>query len=107
MNSSFSSFVCQRCGACCRWPGSVLLNEEDIAAASATLAMTPEKFIEAHAELAQNRAQLTLKEKPDGSCEFLDVANRCRIYAARPKQCREFPHEWRVTGCPGLDLESG
>ena len=51
---------------------------------------------------APRRAQLTLKERPGGACEFLDAENRCRIYAARPRQCRDFPRAWRVAGCPGL-----
>ena len=33
---------------------------------------------------------------------FLAADGRCRIYAARPKQCRDFPRAWRVDGCPGL-----
>ena len=107
MGSFRSSFLCRRCGDCCRWPGSVLLEEADIAAASAALAMEPGDFIAAHAELARNRAQLTLKEKSDGSCEFLEASGRCRIYAARPKQCRDFPRGWHVAGCPGLDPGSG
>ena len=82
------SFVCRQCGACCRWPGSVLLEAADVAAAAAAL--------------ARNRAQLTLKETPDGACEFLAADGRCRIYAARPRQCRDFPQGWRVAGCPGL-----
>lgn len=95
-------FVCRRCGACCRWPGSVLLEAEDVAAAAAALGLAEEDFIARHATLARNRAQLTLKEAPDGACEFLQADNGCRIYAARPRQCREFPRGWRVAGCPGL-----
>ena len=101
------AFTCQRCGACCRWPGSVLLEEADIVAAAAALGMGEAEFIERHAALARNRAQLTLREKPGGACEFLDDENRCRIYAARPKQCRDFPRGWRVDGCPGLGPRSG
>lgn len=67
--------------------------------------MTEEAFISVHTVLARNRAQLTLKERPDGACEFLDGAGQCRIYAARPKQCRDFPHDWHVDGCPGLGRE--
>jgi len=95
-------FACQRCGACCRWPGSVLLTEADITAASVALGMAEAAFIESHATLARNRAQLTLKERPDGTCKFLDSVGHCRIYAVRPKQCRDFPHSWHVDGCPGL-----
>ena len=95
-------FVCRQCGACCRWPGSVLLETTDVEAAAAALGLTAAEFIERHAALARNRAQLTLKEAPDGACEFLKADGRCRIYAARPRQCRDFPHGWRVAGCPGL-----
>ena len=95
-------FVCRQCGACCRWPGSVLLETTDAEAAAAALGLTAAEFIERHAALARNRAQLTLKEAPDGACEFLAADGRCRIYAARPRQCRDFPHGWRVAGCPGL-----
>ena len=97
-----SSFTCQRCGACCRWPGSVLLEPADVAAAAAFLEMPEEAFVGRHAALARNRAQLTLKENSGGACEFLDPEGRCRIYPARPKQCRGFPRAWRVAGCPGL-----
>jgi Fe-S-cluster containining protein len=80
----------------------VLLEAADVAAAAAALDMGVAEFIQAHAALAQNRAQLTLKESPDGACEFLGPEGACRIYAARPRQCRDFPHRWRVAGCPGL-----
>ena len=80
----------------------MLLAAADIAAAAAVLGLAEEEFIARHAVLARNRAQLTLKEAADGACEFLDAAGACRIYAARPKQCRDFPHGWTVAGCPGL-----
>lgn len=96
------TFSCQRCGACCRWPGSVLMDEADIDAAAAALGLSSETFIAEHTVLARNRAQLTLREKTDGACEFLNPDGSCLIYAARPKQCRDFPHGWQVDGCPGL-----
>ncbi len=101
-----SSFECQQCGTCCRWPGSVLLEPADIAAAAAQLGLAEADFIAQHTMLARNRAQLTLKEKPGGSCEFLEEPNRCRIYAARPRQCRDFPHGWSVSGCPGMNRQA-
>ncbi|HRT06643.1 MAG TPA: YkgJ family cysteine cluster protein, partial [Kiritimatiellia bacterium] len=55
------TFVCRQCGACCRWPGSVLLEAEDVPAAAAALGMSADEFIARHAALARNRAQLTLK----------------------------------------------
>jgi len=68
--------------------------------------MTEAAFLEAHTTLARNRSQLTFKEAPDGACAFLDAKGRCRIYAARPRQCRTFPHGWQVEGCPGLAAAS-
>ena len=100
--ASSDSFACRQCGACCRWPGSVLLDAADLAAAAAALGLSEGDFIDRHAILARNRAQLTLKEAPDGAGECLLDDGRCRIYSARPRQCREFPHGWQVAGCPGL-----
>ncbi len=102
-SSPTDSFCCQRCGDCCRWPGSVLLEPADIAAAAAALDVTEAEFIERYTTLARNRAQLTLKEGSNGECKFLDETGWCRMYAARPRQCRDFPYGWRVAGCPGLD----
>jgi uncharacterized protein len=96
------TFACLQCGDCCRWPGSVLLEPADIAAAAGFLGLSEEAFIARHAGLARNRAQLTLREAAGGACEFLEAGGRCRIYPVRPRQCRDFPHGWRVAGCPGL-----
>jgi Fe-S-cluster containining protein len=98
-----NAFKCTQCGACCRWSGSVLLSDHDIALMAARLNMTEQAFIDRYTRLAPNRIQLALVDRPDGSCCFLS-GNRCRIYDARPGQCRSFPSGWRVTeGCPALD----
>ena len=94
------SFVCRQCGSCCRWPGSVLLTGDDVAALAIELGLRPDQFIEQHTLLARNRAQLTLKEQAGGACEFLDAQGHCRVYAVRPQQCRDFPKVWNVSGCP-------
>lgn len=83
----------------------MLLEPADVAAAAAALGMDEPAFIARHAVLARNRAQLALKEAATGACEFLEESGDCRIYAARPKQCRDFPRGWRVAGCPGLRPE--
>lgn len=70
---------------------------------SAHLGISEQEFIDRHTRLAPSRIQLALIDHPDGSCSFLD-GNRCRIYNARPGQCRSFPFAWRVAeGCPALD----
>lgn len=93
--------ACRRCAACCRWPGHVLLTAADVAALSAFLGLGEEEFLRRHTRLASNRAQLSLAERADGSCVFLDGSD-CRVYAARPEQCRRFPGGWTVPGgCKG------
>jgi Fe-S-cluster containining protein len=96
-----SSFSCRRCGACCRWPGHVLLSDRDIVQLAGHLRLSENDFVARHALLASNRAQLSLREKSDGSCEFLN-GNLCTVYEVRPEQCRTFPASWRIsmTACP-------
>ncbi len=96
-------FKCSGCGACCRWGGSVLLEDSDLPRLAAFLEMTEQAFIDLHTRLAPNRRQLSLLDQSDGSCAFLE-GDRCTVYAARPEQCRTFPYAWRVAeGCPELD----
>lgn len=96
-------FKCNGCGECCRWTGAVVLLPEDIAVLAAALKMTEEEFVRDRTRLAPNRRQLALLDQKDGSCEFLE-GNRCRVYTARPEQCRTFPYAWSVSeGCPELD----
>ena len=103
MKSDERSFKCQKCGACCRWTGHVLLTAADVTRLAAAAGLTEEQFIERYTVLASNRRQLSLSDGPDGSCALLKNG-RCALYEARPAQCRDFPHGWRVTeGCPVLE----
>lgn len=96
-------FVCQQCGACCRWTGHVLLTGEDITRLAAAAGLSEDQFIERHTILAANRKQLSLADQADGSCVLLE-GEKCSLYEARPAQCRDFPFGWRVAeGCPALD----
>jgi len=97
------SFKCQQCGACCRWSGHVLLTEADITRLAAAAELLEEQFIGRYTILAANRRQLSLADRPDGSCVLLEEG-RCALYEARPAQCRDFPYGWRVAeGCPALE----
>lgn len=80
----------------------MLLTEADIARLAAHLALPERTFIERFCALARNRAQLTLIERDDGACVFLDGRD-CRIYPARPSQCRAFPEGWSVSGCSAAE----
>ena len=96
-------FKCSGCGECCRWGGSVLLTDDDIAKMAAFLGLSETEFVEKHTRLAPNRRQLALLDQADGSCAWLE-GDRCALYAVRPEQCRSFPYAWSVPeGCPELD----
>ena len=96
-------FRCTQCGDCCRWPGSVLLVEEDYPRLAAALGLSVDAFIDRYTQLSPNRRQLALIDGEGDDCLFLKD-NGCSLYEARPEQCRTFPYAWRVeSGCPALD----
>jgi Fe-S-cluster containining protein len=84
---------CQRCAACCRWPGEVRLTEEEISKLAGFLHLTEDDFIEQHTRLRQDRLGLALKERPDRSCIFLEDTT-CTVQPVKPQQCKEFPNRW-------------
>ena len=102
-----ASFVCRRCGACCRIKdGIVRVSEEEIARIAAFLGMTESDFVEAETEVAPDRTGLILKSRPDGACVYLRDDNLCRINPVKPDKCRTFPLEWTNPDskdvCPAL-----
>jgi len=84
---------CQRCTACCRWPGDVVLSPAEITAIAAHQKISEDEFIQQFTRLRRDRRGLALVEQADGACVFLD-GNRCVIQAVKPQQCREFPRRW-------------
>lgn len=91
-------YLCQRCGNCCRWPGFVRVDENEIGAISDHLGMTDDDFIARHTELRPSRSGLMLTSNPDGSCIFLEGVNTCTIQPVKPRQCSDFPNKWRFDG---------
>ncbi len=89
-------FHCAGCGACCRWPGIVRLDEAQIAAIAAFLGLSEEAFIDRWTRLAPDRRCLVLQDGPDGACCFLTPDNKCRIHPVKPRQCGAFPTEWQA-----------
>lgn len=51
----------------------------------------PESFV----ELAEGRRLLVLAQQ-DNACGLLGADNRCRAYAARPRDCRAFPFDFEA-----------
>ena len=84
---------CQRCAACCRWPGEVRLTDEDVAKLAAFMHTTEEDFIENYTHLRKDRKGLALNARPDHSCIFLE-GNSCVVQVVKPRQCEEFPNRW-------------
>lgn len=90
-------YECQRCTACCRWPGFVEVSETEIAAIAAFLGSDGDEFIQCYTRLRPRRDGLALIDKPDGSCYFLNGAE-CTIQSVKPEQCRAFPNRWNFPG---------
>ena len=90
-------YVCQRCTACCKWPGDVRLDEHEISSIAAHLGLSEAEFVGQYTRLRANRQGLSLKEMPDHACIMLE-GNECRIHQVKPDQCAGFPNRWNVPG---------
>lgn len=98
LDTSKVSYLCQRCGNCCRWPGDVIVTQEEIDAIAAYFGMDAQEFIETRTRLSANRKHLSIIDKEDGSCFFLEGKNSCQIQPVKPAQCSGFPNAWQFPG---------
>jgi len=90
-------YECQRCTACCRWPGQVRLSEAEITRLAAFRGVAEFDFIQQFTRLAADRRGLALMEKSNGECVFLEGGD-CAVQNVKPQQCRDFPNGWRFPG---------
>ena len=90
-------YECQRCTACCRWPGQVRITDAEISRLAVFKGMTEHAFIQEFTRLRDDRQGLALMDKPNGECIFLD-GNDCAVQAVKPQQCRDFPNLWNFPG---------
>ena len=90
-------YECERCAACCRWPGQVKLAEDEITRLAAFLGLDEAAFIQRFTRLNASRTGLALQDQPDGSCIFLRAGD-CEVNAVKPQQCRDFPNLWNFPG---------
>jgi Fe-S-cluster containining protein len=91
-------YVCQRCTNCCKWPGDVCLEEDEVDVIAAFLNLDVAEFTERYTRLRANRVGLSLIEKVGTTeCVMLDGAN-CRLQDVKPGQCRGFPNTWNFPG---------
>ena len=91
-------YKCQRCGNCCQWPGEVPVSDDEIVKIAEFLEMEVYDFIAEHTDLRRNRTGLTLKERKNGECIFLENGNSCSINDVKPVQCVGFPNTWNFPG---------
>jgi uncharacterized protein len=101
-------YECQRCTACCRWPGQVRLTDEEVARIAAFKGMAEHDFIQQFTRLRADRTGLSLIEQPNHECVFLE-GDGCSIQPVKPQQCRNFPNLWRFPGfereCESIPVE--
>jgi Fe-S-cluster containining protein len=90
-------YQCQRCTACCRWPGQVKVGEAELAAMAALLGMEEWAFIQKFTRLRPQRDGLALLDKENGECIFLEGRD-CVVQDAKPIQCKGFPNTWNFPG---------
>ena len=84
-------FSCTACGDCCTGAaGYVWVNKKEIAAIAALVGVEVAEFEEKY--VRQVGVRKSLVEYPNGDCVFFDNRTRkCKVYAARPRQCRTWP----------------
>lgn len=90
-------YQCQRCTACCRWPGDVKVGDEEIRGMARFLAMEEADFIARFTRLRTDRQGLSLIEKDNHECIMLEDGG-CRVHPVKPIQCRGFPNTWNFPG---------
>ncbi len=91
-------YLCQRCGNCCRWPGDVRITEEEAGRIARFLGLTESEFVQSATRLNANRTGLSIIDKPNGECLYLDGVNVCLIQPVKPAQCSGFPNDWNFPG---------
>lgn len=83
-------FSCTQCGKCCTGaPGYVWVNEKEIEEIARFLKLTPKEVVQRYTRRVGHRLSL-IERKSDYSCIFLEDKT-CRLYTARPTQCRTYP----------------
>ena len=90
-------YQCDRCTACCKWPGDVRVEDDEVDEIARFLGMETQAFIDEYTRLRTNRSGLSLIEKENHECIMLD-GNSCRINPVKPEQCRGFPNKWNFPG---------
>ncbi|MFA5879738.1 MAG: YkgJ family cysteine cluster protein [Candidatus Margulisiibacteriota bacterium] len=90
-NKVIADFICLGCGNCCKYPGYVYADHEEVKQIAAFLNIFIVDFIDQYTQKENNYFVLSsLKFNPN--C-FLDQNQKCAIYPVRPKACKTYP-DW-------------
>ncbi len=73
------------------------MSDDEIARLAVLLRISEFDFIQKFTRLRADRQGLSLNEKANGECVFLD-RNDCAVQEVKPRQCREFPNLWNFPG---------
>ncbi|MBS1488512.1 MAG: YkgJ family cysteine cluster protein [Bacteroidetes bacterium] len=95
----FAETDCLTCANCCKTT-SPIFYQTDIERAAKALRLKPGDFVDRYLKVDADK-DYVLNTSP---CAFLGNDNRCSIYEARPKACREYPHTDRKKITQILDL---
>jgi len=90
-------YQCDRCTVCCKWPGDVKVEDDEIETIADYLGIELNQFIQEHTRLRTNRSGLSLLEKENHECYWLENGG-CVINEVKPRQCRGFPNQWNFPG---------
>lgn len=55
------------------------------------------EFIQRFTRISRDRRGLSLEEKANGECVFLN-GDDCSVQPVKPQQCRDFPNLWNFPG---------
>jgi hypothetical protein len=85
-------FTCTACGNCCTGaPGYVWVNQEEISALAEIVGVQDADEFE-RLYVRKIFMRKSLREYSNGDCVFFNgQTRRCKVYEARPRQCRSWP----------------
>jgi Fe-S-cluster containining protein len=88
---AIESDLCRQCAACCKNVPFVELSVDEVGVLEDATGLHPDAFTDMKRTDPEERF---LHFEENGDCVFLDAAagaHACRVYAARPAVCRDYP----------------
>lgn len=73
------------------------MTDAELARMAAFKGLGEHDLIQQFMRLRPDRRGMSLAEKPNGECIFLDGSD-CSVQPVKPQQCRDFPNLWNFPG---------